>query len=68
MAFRGVGGLEFWPLLTLKCVAIPEDFAVARIFTRRSEMARGVGASKFFAVCTPKCCQIRDVRKRTGLA
>lgn len=35
---------------TLKWATVPLDFAIARILTRRSEMARGVGASWSFAV------------------
>lgn len=43
---RGVfGAEEFFPLDTLNLACEPFSLASARIFTRRSEIARGVGAS-----------------------
>lgn len=49
-AFVGVDLAEFFPLGTLKFELSPEDLAIARMRTRRSEMARGVGISWSLAV------------------
>ena len=47
---RGVDGALVFPDEMLKGTSEPFSFAMARILTRRSEMARGVGASCELAV------------------
>lgn len=52
---RGVDELDPRPSATLKWAAVPLDLAMARILNKRSEIARGVGASWSFAVRDLTC-------------